>query len=137
MGVSGVKNNKYDPEAGSGTEGKKYESTERVDIPDDDENGIDSEIVATDSVVPSRITVSVDISHGYIGDLKVSLKRDDVEVVLHDREGGWRENIVREYEITDERLLGKDAQGSWFLHAADHQSMDAGAILFWSIAFVP
>jgi len=138
MGVSGVKNNQYDPEAvGNGSEGKKYESDAAVDIPDNDPAGVDSEITVADSIVPSRITVAVDISHDYIGDLTVTLKRNGVDVVLHDQEGGWEDNIIREYEVTDAGLLGQEAQGSWVLHISDETAMDQGALNFWSITLVP
>lgn len=138
MGVSGVKNNQYDPEAGgNGSGGGKYSSSAGVDIPDDDPVGVDSEIVVTDSVVPSRITVAVDIAHDYIGDLTVTLKRNGIDVVLHDREGGWADNIIREYEVTDSGLLGQEAQGSWVLHVVDGASMDVGKINSWSITLVP
>jgi len=138
MGVSGVKNNQYDPEAGgNGSEGKKYESDAAVDIPDDDPAGVDSEITVADSIVPSRITVAVDISHDYIGDLTVTLKRNGVDVVLHDQEGGWEDNIIREYEVTDAGLLGQEAQGSWVLHLTDTSAMDQGTLNSWSITLVP
>jgi subtilisin-like proprotein convertase family protein len=133
-----VKNNQYDPEAGgNGSEGKKYESDAAVDIPDDDPAGVDSEITVTDSILPSRITVAVDISHDYIGDLTVTLKRGGVDVVLHDQEGGWEDNIIREYEVTDAGLLGQEAQGSWVLHITDTSAMDQGTLNSWSITLVP
>ncbi|MFH1437727.1 MAG: proprotein convertase P-domain-containing protein [Pseudomonadota bacterium] len=140
MGVSGVKNNKFDPEATEpGAEGKRYESPTTVEIPDNDETGVTSEIVVTESIAPSRITLALDISHTYIGDLRVILKKGDIEIPLHDRTGGWQNNIVREYESEQElaSLAGKDAEGSWMLYLSDHQAQDTGKLNSWSITLVP
>lgn len=137
MGVSGVKNNKYDPEAGGGGGGARYESRPGLAIPDDDPAGASDEITATEPVTPARITVAVDISHSYIGDLRVVLVREDTEVVLHDRDGGWQKNLVREYEVTDPSLLGRDASGSWRLVVTDEVQMDTGTLNAWSITFAP
>ena len=140
MGVSGVKNNKYDPEATQpGSQGSRYESTTSYDIPDNSTTGVESEIVVTSPVTPSRITVSVNIEHSYIGDLRVVLVRGSNQIVLHDREGGWEDNIVKEYEtvFNGTALIGQDAQGSWILHVDDNQAQDTGKIKGWSITLVP
>lgn len=137
MGVSGVKNNKYDPEASGASGGKRYENSVEEEIPDNTPEGIRSEIVVPDYIVPGRITVSVNITHPYIGDLVVSLIRGDVEIILHDRQGGWEDDIIREFDITDDRLIGKDASGSWFLKITDNAEQDTGKLNYWSITLVP
>lgn len=140
MGVSGIKNNKYDPEAtGPASEGARYESGTSYEIPDNDQAGVDSEIVVTGSIVPSRITVAVDISHTFIGDLRVVLRHGDDEIVLHDREGNWEDNIIKEYEnqFFGTPVIGRDAQGSWILHVDDQAQNDTGMINGWSITLVP
>jgi hypothetical protein len=140
MGVSGVKNNRYDPEAtGPDSQGQRYESPTAYDIPDNDPAGVESEIVVTGSIVPSRITLAVDISHTFIGDLRIILRRGETEVVLHDREGGWEDNIVKEYEGQFEAtaLIGQDAQGSWILHVDDQAQSDTGSLNKWSITLAP
>ena len=138
MGVSGIKNNKYDPEASTSSSGKRFESNVKYEIPDNSSTGIDSEIVVTENVLPGRITIAVNISHTYIGDLKVVLKRGSVELVLKEKgEGGWEDDIIREYDITDARLLRQNSEGSWILHVDDTESGDTGSLNSWSITLVP
>ncbi|MBI5501323.1 MAG: hypothetical protein HY907_13845 [Deltaproteobacteria bacterium] len=84
IGVSGVRNNRYDPEARPGSEGARYAMGTAIPIPDDVAAGIDSELVVTAPVVPSRITVGVNITHPYIGDLNLVLRRGTIELPLQE-----------------------------------------------------
>ncbi len=138
MGVSGVRNNRYDPEATPGSGGARFESGSVTPIPDDTPAGVSSEIVVTSSIRPRRITVAVNITHTYIGDLTVVLRRNAVDIPLRqpDRRG-WEDDIIGEFEITDPRLLGQDAAGSWFLHVADTVALDTGRINTWAITLAP
>ena len=142
-GVSGVKGNRYDPEvrdAEEGEEGGKaigYTKEEWKEIPDNDEEGIISVINVDRSIYPQEIRVFVDISHPYIGDLKVSLIRGDIEVVLHNRTGGWNDDIVKEYIIRDERLLNRDAKGEWYLKVVDASRFSLGRLNSWSLILIP
>jgi hypothetical protein len=140
-GVSGIKNNSYDPEVGDDDDplvnGKEYVNTTATEIPDNDENGVMSEIYASENIIPTQIRVFVDISHAYIGDLVVSLVRGDEALVLHDREGSYRENIIKEYDIADNRFTGVGALGNWYLKVADKASGDQGKIKSWSLTLIP
>ena len=138
IGVSGVRNNRYDPEARPGSEGARYEMGSATPIPDNDAAGIDSEIVVVNPVLPSRVTVGVNISHSYIGDLQLVLRRGDVQLPLQETDrDNWEDDIVREFEVSDARLVGRDAAGSWFLHVADTAAADVGALNAWSLTLVP
>lgn len=138
MGVSGVRNNRYDPEARPGGEGARYEMGTTTPIPDNDAAGIESELVVPNSVRPSRITLALNIRHTYVGDLRIVLRRNGVEVpVAQPDRGAWEDDIVGEFEITDVRLLGQDAAGSWFLRVADTAAADIGTLESWSLTLVP
>ncbi len=138
MGVSGVRNNRYDPEAVPGGDGARYDMGTATPIPDNAAAGIDSELVVVHPVRPSRITVALNITHSYIGDLQIVLRRDGVEVPLAQPDrSGWEDDIIGEFEITDARLLGQDAAGSWILHVADTAAADVGTLNSWSLTLVP
>jgi hypothetical protein len=138
MGVSGVRNNKYDPEARPGTPGSRYEMNTATPIPDNTAAGIDSEIVVPTSLRPSRITLALNITHTYIGDLQVVLRRGTVDVPLQQPDRNrWDDDIIGEFDITDAGLLGQDAAGSWTLHIADTAAADTGSLNSWSITLVP
>ena len=82
------------------------------------------------------LKVRVDIEHTYIGDLIVTLKGPSgigvPNVVLHNREGGSRNNIRKEYDVLTTPALsgfvGKSPAGTWKLHVADKEKADTGRI---------
>ncbi len=108
-----------------------YSNGTSESIPDNDPNGIASEIVVTDSGTISAIKVSVDITHTYQGDLTVKLVRDSTEVVLQDQQGGGEDNLNRTFLVTD--FNGQDAAGTWRLLVTDEANYDVGTLNSWSL----
>jgi subtilisin-like proprotein convertase family protein len=87
-----------------------------------------------------RLTVSVDIQHTFIGDLRVTLKSPaGKNVVLHNRSGGNQHDLIANYRSEDvpglAGLLGDQAQGNWTLHIADLAGVDVGKLRRWSLEF--
>ncbi len=78
-------------------------------------------------------SVSVDIKHTYIGDLKVDLVAPDGSVYgIHNRTGGSADNIIGTYtgDLSSENL-----NGTWRLRVTDSGWGDTGKIDSWSITF--
>jgi subtilisin-like proprotein convertase family protein len=79
------------------------------------------------------VEVSVDISHTWIGDLRVSLRSPaGSEVILHDGTGGSDDNLVRTYTTANTpslaALAGQPAGGSWRLKVVDRDAQDLGKL---------
>jgi subtilisin family serine protease len=82
------------------------------------------------------LKVRVDIDHTYIGDLVVTLKGPTgigvPKVVLHNREGGSRNSIRKEYDTVNAPALsgfiGKSPAGTWTLEVADKERADTGTL---------
>jgi hypothetical protein len=82
---------------------------------------------------PSNTSVSVNIVHTYIGDLKVDLVAPDGTLYnIHNRTGGSTDNIVKTVtaNLSSEALLG-----TWTLRVNDNARQDTGFINSWSITF--
>jgi hypothetical protein len=80
----------------------------------------------------SSLSVSVNISHTYQGDLTVSLRHPDgTATTLHDRTGSSTDNIVTTYRPTD--FHGRSANGMWILGVQDSASVDQGQLNSWSL----
>ena len=114
------------------------EATPNQQIPDNDLNGIESLIEVQESGSIVRLDITVDISHTWIGDLRVLLvPPSDTEVVLHDRLGRSRRDIKRTYSTTTDEpmlaLLGLEIQGNWRLKVVDTYSRDTGTLNSWGI----
>lgn len=113
-------------------------ATPAVAIPDNDHDGIGSAIdIAADGTADS-LTVSVDITHTWIGDLRVRLRAPSGrEAVLHERGGGGADNLIRDYSSDDHMalraLLGEAVRGQWTLMVSDHAGRDVGKLNRWGL----
>ncbi|MEM6632438.1 MAG: proprotein convertase P-domain-containing protein, partial [Bacteroidota bacterium] len=111
-------------------------------IPDNDRTGIEDVIQTQTAGTIQGIDVLVDITHTYIGDLTVSiLSPAGTEVVLHNREGGPMNNIIKNYSGTTlsglSGLKGESIQGSWKLKVIDNAGADVGKLNKWSLRIKP
>jgi len=84
------------------------------------------------------IKVGVDITHTFIGDLTLDLiSPGGSSVRLHDREGGWRDNIIKMYTIQDtpalDGFIGENTGGEWILNVADLDYLSQGSLNKWSL----
>jgi hypothetical protein len=118
------------PECQGGTEVLTY-TGDGAAIPDNDPVGISSTITAADDATIGALVVHVDITHTYRGDLRVVLYRGDESVVLHDREGGYQDDLKTSYTVTD--FDGDLVTGDWKLAVSDHAAYDTGTLETWSL----
>jgi subtilisin-like proprotein convertase family protein len=117
-----------------------FQGTEAPDrsIPDNSTRGIKSRIPCPDAFVVDTVAVNLNITHTFIGDLRVTLTSPDgTSVVLHDRSGGNQDDLVRSLDVTTtpalSALAGTAAQGEWTLHVADLARFDRGRLMSWSL----
>jgi cysteine-rich repeat protein len=95
---------------------------------------------AASACMISALTVDVDISHTYIGDLTVTLTSPaGTPVILHNRTGTSGVDIVGNYPgtLSPSGLLsdfsGEVAAGTWSLSIADGASGDTGTLNTWGL----
>lgn len=115
-------------------------STESLTIPDDDRQGITSQLSIDRDGEVQNLAVNVDISHSWINDLRVSLvSPSGREVVLHDRAGGSADNIREVYDVLKAPGLadlvqnGELVRGAWTLKVADLAQRDVGKLNAWGL----
>lgn len=125
------------PEGGGGTtEGRSYSATGTASIPDNDPAGASLDVTVTDEFTARGLSVTVDITHTWRGDLKVSLLKDGAEVkVLHDRSGGSAQDLKETYTLTAAELGGSDPKGTWTLKVVDGAAQDTGTINAFTLTF--
>ncbi len=110
-------------------------------IPDDDAAGVVDTIHVAESGSIASLTVTLDISHPYIGDLIVSLRAPWGAVLrLHDRARGSMDDLTL---MIDEAALPalavwrrQEAHGDWTLFVQDLAPNDIGQLNRWGLAFV-
>ena len=106
-------------------------------IPDNDPAGIRSPITLVEQGKLLNISVEIDITHSYSGDLEVSLEAPSGHrVILHNRTGGWRDDIRTTYTKANAPLAefeGEEISGNWTLLVRDLAGQDVGRLNRWAI----
>jgi len=113
-------------------------SSPALAIPDNNAGGVRNIIHIDDTGSLASIKVSVDISHTFIGDLRLTLLAPSGrQVVLHDRNGGSADNIRRSYDAAStpglSALAGESIQGDWVLWVQDLAAVDSGTLNRWDL----
>ncbi|MBN1771030.1 MAG: proprotein convertase P-domain-containing protein [Deltaproteobacteria bacterium] len=119
-------------------------STYPVTIPDNTVPGPSAQINVTATFWPETLAdlmVGVRISHGWIGDVELTLMSPDgTTIYLHDNTGGSADDIVTVYDaftavadttLTMDDFAGENGRGVWTLTATDNSGGIAGEILEW------
>lgn len=114
------------------------EDVAAVRIPDDSVAGITRTLELPAGQVIREIAVSVDITHPFIGDLRVTLTPPGgTAVSMHDRVGGSDDNLIRTWRSQDlaplAALRGRDTGGTWRLQVADVARRDEGKLNRWKL----
>jgi len=102
-------------------------------IPEGEGKKLLSKQSCTEAGMIKGIEASVDIEHGYIGDLVVTLKGPGASVILHDRESGSKKNLKKSYKEALAAFIGTKAKGEWVLEVSDHAPRDSGRIKSWNV----
>lgn len=92
-----------------------------------------STINVTDSGDSGSLSVSVDIKHTYVGDLKLTIEAPNgASAVLREYQGGSADDITATYNLNGS---GVEKYGAWKLKVQDNASGDVGYIDSWTITF--
>jgi subtilisin-like proprotein convertase family protein len=107
-------------------------------IPDHLPEGIQSELTVNQAGRLSAISVTVDITHTYQGDLNIRLASPSGKtVVLHSDQGGSQDNLHLDLNSNDfeplAELVGEAVDGRWSLNVADLLKDDVGRLDKWSV----
>ncbi len=106
-------------------------------IPDDQPEGVNSVINVGQSGRLITLSIGIDVTHSYVGDLTISLRSPGgVIVVVHKVEGGSSDDLKITYTSDDSELsefLGEDIAGDWSLHLIDHEAEDVGRLNSWKL----
>lgn len=142
FGVSGARGNCFSPSGNlcdtdpdPDPQELRFSNNESVDIPDNQPDGIVSTIDVPDGFDIEWLSVELDISHTYVGDLEVVLSHAGQNFSLWDRQGGSDEDIKGAFEAVP--FKGQNAAGEWTLSISDNASIDVGTLNSWSLVFTP
>jgi subtilisin-like proprotein convertase family protein len=115
----------------------------KLAIPDNNPAGISSNIVIADKGTIGRLKVALNVTHTYIGDLRIELfAPSGRSAVVHGQLGGSADNLEVSYDSGSPLsplagLIGQGMQGTWTLRVADLAAQDTGALNRWSLEITP
>ena len=91
-------------------------------------------ITVSSSGTVASVSVEVDITHNYIGDLKIDIiAPDGTSITLHDNSGGSTVNIDQPYAP----LFGSiPISGVWTLQIHDRDAPDPGVLNSWTLVII-
>ena len=127
---------------GMGLEAKvrtiQEESATKLPIPDNDPTGVSSSISVTVDGTVQKVAVDVDITHTYIGDLRVELfSPEGRQAILHNRTGGGQDDLVKTYDQNSSAdiaaFAGQPTRGNWILRVTDLAGRDVGTLNRWGL----
>jgi len=99
---------------------------------DPDDIGINSIITVPDPITVFGMSVSVDITHTYSGDLILTLiSPEGTAAILRANSGGSIDDIVETYET--DAFNGEVGTGDWILNIVDTFNGDNGTLNAWGI----
>ena len=112
-------------------------------IPDNNSAGIASVIPLVHGGLCGRLELEVEITHSWIGDLRIALVAPSGRsAVVHGRVGGGQRNLRVAYDshtpgspLTS--LAGQAISGNWTLRVTDLEARDAGTLDRWSLRVTP
>ena len=107
-------------------------------IPDNDAQGIYHTLKMDRAGKVRELELQVDITHTYIGDLRVVLSVPSGKTIaVHERTGGNRDNLIRTFDTGDtpalSALIGESTKGVWTLSVSDHAGRDIGKLNAWGV----
>ena len=116
----------------------RAEATPGLAIPDNNPNGVSSTIVINQSGKIQSIKVGVDITHTYIGDLKVELiSPSQSRVILWNQTGSGQDNLITTFDSLSTpalaTLVGQEMKGNWTLRVGDMEGQDVGKLNKWRL----
>lgn len=114
--------------------GKKFENTTGYAINDNATVEAPVTVTGVTGNAPAALSVPVNISHTYIGDLKIDLVAPDGSVynLKAYGSGGSGDNVVTTYTVN---ASSEVANGTWKLRVGDNANADTGRINSWALQF--
>ncbi|MEJ7601484.1 MAG: proprotein convertase P-domain-containing protein [Kofleriaceae bacterium] len=118
------------PSCGGSNTAHTYTASPAAGIPDDSTTGVSNTIAVSDTGTVTDVKLTVDISHSYRGDLKVTLTKGTVSKVVFNGTGGSADNIKETVTVTG--ITGALA-GDWVLKVEDTAAQDVGTLNSWTL----
>jgi subtilisin-like proprotein convertase family protein len=116
----------------------RQRSTPGLNIPDNHVSGVRDTMQIVDAGTVAGLRVKVEITHTFVGDLRVTLHSPSGKsVALHSGTRGNAKNLIATYDSVDvsalAALAGDPLAGAWSLVVQDLAAVDVGVLQAWGL----
>jgi hypothetical protein len=128
-----------EPEQGGGGtpsgQTRDFPVTPAKAIPDATPAGVNIDVPVSGVENAKGLSVSVDITHSYKGDLVVKLLKNGTAVkTLVQNQGGSTDNLVEAFTLTQAEI-GANVNATWTVNVADTEAQDTGTVNKVTLSF--
>lgn len=102
--------------------------TVNLTIPDNDPNGLEYSINVQDSFYVEHAELILNVTHGYLGDLKVWIESPDGTRSVFTKVRNDSKNNFSNYVFTSVRSWDEMSDGDWTFHISDESSGSSGTL---------
>ncbi len=113
---------------------RTFTATPAASIPDNAPAGISNTINVTDTGTLTDVKLTVDITHPYRGDLKVTLSHAGTDTIVFNTTGGSADDVKMTFPVPAQS--GKALAGAWTLKVVDTAAQDTGTLNSWKLETV-
>lgn len=118
----------------------RFQNSEKVEIPDNNANGVNDFINVSKVKVINAIEVYIKIKHSYVGDLQIDLlSPSGTKVNLRVPNGSSDDDLEQSFSIENTPALSlfheENTSGKWTLNVKDVANLDVGSLEEWGIVF--
>ena len=105
-----------------------------VAIPDNDKDGVTSEIVISESLTIESVTIAVTITHGYCGDLGIELVSPaGTKSILFNIKNGFNSADLNGMVLLSNAYYAENSAGTWTIRVLDGWSTTTGTFDSWDL----
>jgi C1A family cysteine protease len=119
------------PSCSGGGTTRTFTSAPNASIPDASATGASSTIEVSEDGTVTDVKLTVDITHSFRGDLKVTLSKAGQSIVVFNGDGGSADDLKQTFTVGG--LTGQALRGGWTLKVEDTAAQDLGTLNMWSL----
>lgn len=138
FGVSGVRDNCYTPTGSRcgatpppAGDTQRWDSASSVEIPDNAPAGVTSIIDVPDNMTARSVSVELDITHSYVGDLLIVVEHAGATATIWNRTGDSQQDLRQTFALS--AFAGASMAGQWKLTVSDLAAVDTGTLNRWTL----
>jgi len=94
-----------------------------------------STIDVPDAMTARTVSIELDVTHSYVGDLRIVVEHAGTTATIWNRTGGSQHDIQQTFALS--AFAGASMAGAWKLTVSDQAAVDTGTLNRWTLVAAP